>query len=347
MRSTIIFSIVSLLAQQATPASAQLDSAKIIGSHGSYISTKVRSSADLELNAADYLRRRTEDYFSSTKPNPPVIAAINKDAAPAPSSSMAATAMATMNTSTPTGPVNLNPMLNDTQAACMAVLNTAQPTDDSGMAACFNINFFDNSTGQFQANMLLFKLASPAGNWSSLQPGSVHLALSFPGATASTMPSTANTNQKPASRRSLAPRAGPMMLEAYTLLGSISAPFNGSAALMNSTAMRAALTPVITLMATSVGSMNLTTNMTAPAGAAFVNGWFSDADIAQKAAAAAAAAMPVPFVLPGVTLGMFPIGLIVTSIWVALFVGSVGYGTLGRMQWRKAYRAQKPGASGK
>jgi hypothetical protein len=45
-----------------------------------------------------------------------------------------------------------------------------------------------------------------------------------------------------------------------------------------------------------------------------------------------------PFVLPGVTLGIFPIGLIITSVWAALFMSAVGYGTIERMRFRSHFR---------
>jgi hypothetical protein len=60
--------------------------------------------------------------------------------------------------------------------------------------------------------------------------------------------------------------------------------------------------------------------------------------------AAAAQGLPTPYIVPGLSLGVFPTGLIVTSIWLAFFIGIVGLGTLGRMQFReqdrKEYRAQ-------
>jgi len=42
--------------------------------------------------------------------------------------------------------------------------------------------------------------------------------------------------------------------------------------------------------------------------------------------------------LPGVELGIFPLGLIITGVWAAVFVGTVGYGTIGRVQYREQYR---------
>jgi len=59
------------------------------------------------------------------------------------------------------------------------------------------------------------------------------------------------------------------------------------------------------------------------------------------------AAARVPFVLPGTTLGMFPVGLIVTSAWLVVFIGVVGYGTWGRQQYRKQWRATTAAKGGR
>jgi hypothetical protein len=75
--------------------------------------------------------------------------------------------------------------------------------------------------------------------------------------------------------------------------------------------------------------------------AAFVTGSFADKAAAQASAAAASAANP-PFVLPGVTIQIFPIGMILTGIWSVLFLTFVGLGTYGRLQFRQAYRRRSP-----
>jgi hypothetical protein len=58
----------------------------------------------------------------------------------------------------------------------------------------------------------------------------------------------------------------------------------------------------------------------------------------QEQLAAAAAGLPTPFVVPGLALGVFPVGLIVTGTWMFLFVTTVGLGTFGRIQFREQYR---------
>lgn len=51
------------------------------------------------------------------------------------------------------------------------------------------------------------------------------------------------------------------------------------------------------------------------------------------------------FTMPGMTLGIFPVGLFVTAAWIILFVAAFGWGTFGRISSRKEYRAHKSTAA--
>ena len=100
----------------------------------------------------------------------------------------------------------------------------------------------------------------------------------------------------------------------------------------------------------------VTTNLTAADTLYFVSGVFagdsaSGAAAAKTTAIAAAETLAAPYILPGTTFGIFPIGFIVTGAWTVLFVAAVGYGTWGRMQFREMYRGRVKraitGAAGK
>lgn len=80
--------------------------------------------------------------------------------------------------------------------------------------------------------------------------------------------------------------------------------------------------------------------------ASFVNGVFAKqgtgtpTDAAALASASAAAISAAPFVVPGQRLDprVTKAGVIVTLIWTVGFVGVVGLGTYGRIQFREQYR---------
>lgn len=75
----------------------------------------------------------------------------------------------------------------------------------------------------------------------------------------------------------------------------------------------------------------------------FVNGVFADQDASTVALAtpeftSAVIDNKIKFVMPGTTLGIFPVGLVITGSWAVAFVAVVGYGTLGRLRFREQYR---------
>jgi hypothetical protein len=110
--------------------------------------------------------------------------------------------------------------------------------------------------------------------------------------------------------------------------------------------LMALLIPSIQLGADKSDGSKATTNLTSSSMVFFVSGVFegqgaSGATAAVPTAAAAAAAKAAAFTLPGTTLGIFPVGVIITSIWALLFLGAVGYGTWGRIQFRDQFRQRK------
>lgn len=104
--------------------------------------------------------------------------------------------------------------------------------------------------------------------------------------------------------------------------------------------------PIVTLKATNNDGQQVSTNVSSNE-ASFVTGEFSsDVDTstfgaAQLAVDAEVAALlngTVAFVLPGVQLMIFPIGLIITGTWLVVGVTVYGMGTFARYNFREAHR---------
>lgn len=108
--------------------------------------------------------------------------------------------------------------------------------------------------------------------------------------------------------------------------------------------------PSISLYAQSQSNSMVSTNMTSASIAFFATGVF-----AGQGASAAAAALPTAvalaaqraaaFTMPGKTLGIFPVGGIITAAWIVLFVTTFGLGTIGRIVSRKEYRQHRSTAA--
>jgi H+/gluconate symporter-like permease len=94
----------------------------------------------------------------------------------------------------------------------------------------------------------------------------------------------------------------------------------------------------------------VTTSLTGSEGN-FVNGVFAKAATTVTKAAVPqplqtlVVASGEPFVLPGTHILIAPIGAIITGVWAALFLATVGYGTVERIRFRDEYRRRRATAS--
>ena len=112
--------------------------------------------------------------------------------------------------------------------------------------------------------------------------------------------------------------------------------------------LQALVIPVITLKATNGNGQVVTTNVSSNE-AAFVAGEFSQdivmsntrlAELAVEAELALLKNGTVAFVLPGVQLMIFPIGLVITSVWMLLGFLAYGMGTYARYNFREAHKSR-------
>lgn len=107
--------------------------------------------------------------------------------------------------------------------------------------------------------------------------------------------------------------------------------------------IQALLVPEIELSATNHATNKQVQIALSAEGASFLKGVFSKSGTStftpdSVSSATAAANSAVPFVMPGMRIQIVPVGLGVTTVWVGLFVGIVGLGTVRRIQFRNQYR---------
>jgi hypothetical protein len=113
--------------------------------------------------------------------------------------------------------------------------------------------------------------------------------------------------------------------------------------------------PIFTLTATNAAGKTVSTNVSSNE-AAFVNGIFSQevvlspfslASLAVQNSTAELRAGSIAFVLPGVNILIFPIGLVITGFWTVAGVGAYAFGTYERYNYRESYRRRKAMAGSK
>lgn len=106
--------------------------------------------------------------------------------------------------------------------------------------------------------------------------------------------------------------------------------------------------PIVTLNATNAQGQIVRTNVSTNE-ATFVAGVFSQkkpqstfrmAELAVEEEVARLKNGTTAFVLPGVQIMIFPVGLVITSVWLLLGLVAYGIGTFDRYNFREQHRAR-------
>ncbi|TVY15871.1 hypothetical protein LARI1_G006976 [Lachnellula arida] len=255
-----------------------------------------------------------------------------------------------------TGAVNVSQWDMQTQAACTTSLEAlgGVASNPSGMAVCYNLPFLDNTTGVFQADLRLYTISAPTGDFANIATQNVQVGLAYNGATVSAVNSTmlkarGNGISLISWPRGMEKReaAAPAMAQSYAFVGQVNK--NLLTANMGTAALQKVLVPTVSL--TAVNGTGQTVNTTLSSNeATFVNGVFATQVVPTKSEVSPpiqtlVVASGEPFVVPGLHILIFPIGGIITGVWAVLLSATIAYGTIGRMQFRDQFRRRNARAT--
>ncbi|KAK3903381.1 hypothetical protein C8A05DRAFT_32880 [Staphylotrichum tortipilum] len=262
----------------------------------------------------------------------------------------------------PDGSLDMEAWNTAANAACREALQSLQlATNPSGACVCYNLPLLNNVTGTFEADLRLFQLNEPTGLFQGIPQGTIEVELFYNGA------SVTEVSQQPVSSAGVrarqvsinngtaaADQGNLRLLQSYLFVGQVDKDQMKDE--VTTAQLQALVMPVVTLKATNANGQIVTTNVSSNE-AAFVVGVFSKdvvmsnfrmAELAVEAEIERLTNGTVAFVLPGVQLMIFPIGLIITSVWLVLGIGAYGMGTYARYNFREAHKrrmavAQKGG----
>lgn len=129
-----------------------------------------------------------------------------------------------------------------TMAACTSALEmlNGKASNDAGMAVCYNLPFLDNSTGVFQADLRLFMISAPTGQFANIPTQNISVSLSYVGATVSPLNSsmigrrsqTLSLNSWPRDALERRQSAVPTMQQAYAFVGQVNKDLVGTSTQM-------------------------------------------------------------------------------------------------------------------
>ena len=120
-----------------------------------------------------------------------------------------------------------------TTAACNSALTALNgvANNPSGMAVCYNLPYLQNSTGVFEADLRLYMVAAPTGDFASIASSNVQVGLTYTGATVSAVNASSLKRGVDAGGVSLISwprddsrvmkRVTPTLVQAYAFVGQI------------------------------------------------------------------------------------------------------------------------------
>jgi len=122
------------------------------------------------------------------------------------------------------GGINMTQWENETLSACTATLSTlSTATNPSGMAICYNLVQLDTNLGTFMADLRLFQVSPPSGDFEGIPAQQMKGGLSFSGATASKV-NGQQLKVRGMADGNLSKRqqdSGPTFLRTYMIIGRI------------------------------------------------------------------------------------------------------------------------------
>lgn len=261
-----------------------------------------------------------------------------------------------------TSPSNVTEWNDHVLAACTAQLQTLNgvASNPSGISACYNLQYWDNTTGIFHADLRLYMVAPASGSFADIAAQQVKVDLSYSGANVSSVPNSALKRREdlpelasPELEKRQVPT--PILTHSYAFYGQLHKElltsdeyvqphptFPSPKLTSTSSAVEQALVPVVTLTGVNAQGQTVNTSLSTT-DASFIVGAFSQKTVITQAVVAAPGQTLVAgpgeqFVMPGTKILITPVGAIVTGIWTLLFVATVGYGTVRRMQFKDQYR---------
>jgi hypothetical protein len=126
----------------------------------------------------------------------------------------------TINLNPTNSSMNMTLWNSQTSALCMSALSQLTvASNPAGTAVCYNIPSLDTTTGAFMADLRLFQVSTPFGDFASIPPEKIQVGLQYNGASVSPVSQSAVAARDVHELRNRA--VNPTPLQTYMFVGQI------------------------------------------------------------------------------------------------------------------------------
>jgi hypothetical protein len=129
---------------------------------------------------------------------------------------------------TATSTVNITQWNENVLSSCTTQLQSlnGDAGNPSGMVACYNLPFWDNSTGVFHADLRLFMVSQPTGEFAGISAENVQVDLAYASANVQSVDNAALRRREDAMslmnpRGEMGKRQAPTLSQTYALYGKL------------------------------------------------------------------------------------------------------------------------------
>lgn len=119
------------------------------------------------------------------------------------------------------GTINMTAWDDTATAACNSALTKLpESSNPSGTCICYNLPALDNTTGTFEADLRLFQLSTPSGEFEGIPPENIQVGLSYIGASVSPV-TVASASKLVVGRADTSANGSLRLLQQYLFVGQI------------------------------------------------------------------------------------------------------------------------------
>ena len=128
---------------------------------------------------------------------------------------------------TPTSTLNITQWNENVLSSCTTQLQSlnGDAGNPSGIAACYNLPFWDNSTGIFHADLRLFVISQPTGEFAGISAQNVQADLAYASASVQSVENAALRRRDDSitsmTRGEMGRRQAPVLSQSYALYGKL------------------------------------------------------------------------------------------------------------------------------
>lgn len=121
------------------------------------------------------------------------------------------------------GTIDMEAWDTEVNAACQSALSKLhKASNPSGTCTCYNLPVMNNQTGAFEADLRLYQLSTPTGDFDGISAEHIQVSLSYNGASVSPV-NTTTAAEKASSIRRQDTQGKPTLLQTYMFIGQVDA----------------------------------------------------------------------------------------------------------------------------